>query len=95
LLEWLGGPGGIRTRGFFSAMDKNAGEKRDNSRLLLLISPKINMLFQHISTRIVPDLFTDMHRYEARKGDPQPCSHEEVFKLLNKIVKTHRLIISA
>jgi len=50
----LGGPGGIRTRGLFSAMGKNAGGKWKNSRLLRLISPKINSLFQRISTQLYP-----------------------------------------
>jgi hypothetical protein len=30
----------------------------------------ITILFEHICTRIVPELCPDMHRYEARKGDP-------------------------
>jgi hypothetical protein len=36
------------------------------------------MLFQHISTRIVPALYPDMHRYEAREGNPQACPKGEV-----------------
>ncbi len=29
-------------------------------------------------SRIVPELCPDMHRYEARKSDPQPCPEGEI-----------------
>jgi len=45
-------------------MAKNSGEKTKNSRLLRLISPKINSLLQRVSTQLYP-------QYEARRGSLQ------------------------
>jgi hypothetical protein len=67
-------PDETQTRDFFSAMDKIAGEKGENRRLLRPILPKINRLFQHISTRIVPALYP---LHEILKGGLQLCPKGE------------------
>ena len=60
------GPGGIRTRGLFSAIDEQVGEKEEKNVYYVydvLKSP-------YCSSISVPELRPDMHRYEASKGDP-------------------------
>jgi hypothetical protein len=80
------GPGGIRTLDLLSAIDKQVGEK---SRLLRLFRSKITIqlaaLVAGCSSISVPELFLnctrsvpDMHRYEARKGNPKPCPKGEI-----------------
>src|SRR4030065_1326441 len=32
---------------------------------------------------IVPELFPDMHRYEARKGDPQTCPEGDLMQMMS------------
>ncbi len=71
---------GTRTRDFFSAIDEQVGEKGKKAVYYVYFVPKspynslrslqavLAYLFPNCS-RSVPD----MHRYEARKGDPKPC----------------------
>ncbi len=70
-----GGPGGIRTRDFFSAIDEQVGEKRGKAVYYVYFVPK-SPYCDRIS---VPELFPnctrsvpDMHRYEARKAIRKP-----------------------
>ena len=66
-----------RTRGLFSAIEEQVGEKTENAVHYVYYVPKspYNSLRSLLAVLaylfpIVPELFPDMHRYEARKGDP-------------------------
>ena len=87
-----GGPGAIRTRGLFSAIDKQVGEKGGNAVYYVYVVPKS----PYCSSISVPELFPsctrsspDMHHYEARKGNPQTCPNGEnkFFRLFYVISK--------
>ena len=75
------GPGGIRTRGLFSAIEEQVGEKGKKAVYYVYYVPKspycasisVPKLFPNC-TRSVPD----MHRYETRKGSHKPCPKEEI-----------------
>jgi hypothetical protein len=67
------GPGGIRALALFSAIDEQVGEKGEKAVYYVYYVPKSPDCIS-IS---VPELFPDMHRYEARKGDPQAQSTGE------------------
>ena len=61
-------------------MDKQVGDKGGKVVYYVLFVPKS----PYYSSIFVPELFPnctrsvpDMHRYEARKGDPQPCPEGE------------------
>jgi hypothetical protein len=56
---------------------KNGREKVEKDVYYVLEMPFIPSCLEHICSRIVPELFPDMHRYEARKGDPQTCPERE------------------
>jgi hypothetical protein len=59
------GPGGIRTRGLFSAMDKNAGEMAK----IAVITSTIDQNHHAVSAYLYPNCtrsVPDIDRYEAR-----------------------------
>jgi hypothetical protein len=74
-LGFIGGPGGIRTRDFFSEIDEQVGENGEKAVYYVYYVPKspycisisVPKLFPNC-TRSVPD----MHRYEARKAIRKP-----------------------
>ena len=65
-----GGPGGTRTRGFFSAMDKFIGEKGEIAVYNVYYVPKS----PYCSSISVPEL---LPQHEASKGTPKPCTEGE------------------
>ena len=68
------GPGGIRTRGLFSAIDEQIGEKGKKAVYYVYYLPKS----PYCVSISVPELYPNCtRRYEARKGDPQPCPERE------------------
>jgi hypothetical protein len=75
------GPGGIRTLDLLSAIDKQVGENGKKAVYYVYFVPKS----PYCSSISVPELFLnctrsvpDMHRYEARKGNPKPCPKGEI-----------------
>jgi hypothetical protein len=72
---YKGGPGGTRTRVFFSAIDEQVGEKGGKAVYYVYYVPKS----PYCSSISVPKLFPnctrsvpDMHRYKARKAIRKP-----------------------
>jgi hypothetical protein len=57
------GPGGIRTRGLFSAIEEQVGEKRKKAVHYVYYVTKS----PYCASISVPELYP---QYEARKGDP-------------------------
>ena len=79
----LGGP---QTRFIIREMDNNALEMRKiaifyvynrSNQLTNFCAPCV--LIQHIRTRIVPMLYPDMHRYEAKRGSLWSRQEREMY----------------
>jgi len=70
------GPGGTRTRGFFSAIEEQVGEKGENAVHYVYYVPKS----PYCASISVPELFP---QYEARKGNPKPCPEGDLMQMMS------------
>src|SRR4030066_1436891 len=70
------GPGGIRTRVFFSAIEEQVGEKGKKAVYYVYYVPKS----PYCASISVPELFP---QYEARNGDPQTCPNGALMQMMS------------
>ena len=75
LVGQLSGPGGIRTLDLFSAIEEQVGENAVHYVYYVPKSP-------YCASISVPELFPDIHRYEARKAIRKLCPEGDLMQMI-------------